>query len=123
MVRAAVLLMISALSCYTVGVWGARFSARLRPWQVGLFWLGLFADVTGTELMRRLAGGFRWGLHSATGAAALTLMVINAVWATRVLLRRDERALTTYSRVATLIWLIWLVPFVSGMLLARGSGR
>ena len=120
MVRAAVLLMIAALTCYTVGVWGARFSRRLRPWQVGLFWLGLSADSAGTELMRRLAGGFRWGLHSATGAVALGLMLVNAVWATWVLLRREERALSSYQRVAIIIWLIWLVPFVTGMLLGRG---
>jgi hypothetical protein len=70
-VRAAVLLMLAAFALYSFGVWSVFLSKHLRPWHAGLFWLGFLSDSAGTELMRRLAGGFHWNLHTATGGAAL----------------------------------------------------
>lgn len=119
LVRAAVLLMFAALGFYSLGVWGAFLTSRLRAWHVAMYWLGLLADTAGTELMRRLAGGFHWNLHTATGAAALTLMLLHAAWATTVLGRRREPLLRTFPRVSLVVWSIWLVPFVTGLLLGR----
>jgi len=118
-VRAAVLLMIAALGFYSVGVWAAFAAKRLRPWHLACFWAGLLADGAGTEMMRRLAGGLHWSLHTATGSAALLLMFGHAVWASAVLLRRDEHALRTFHRISITVWSIWLIPFISGMLLGR----
>ena len=115
MIRTAAMMMGLALLCYTIGVWGERLSGRLRPWHAAFFWLGLIADTTGTELMRRIAGGFHLSLHGATGALALILMLVHAIWATVVLVRRDERALTTFHRISVVVWAIWLVPFIGGM--------
>ena len=91
MVRAAVFLMVSALTLYSIGVWSERWTARLEPWHVVLFWLGFVCDTVGTDMMRRLAGGLQFNLHSLTGALALALMLGHAIWATRVLRRHDDR--------------------------------
>jgi uncharacterized repeat protein (TIGR03987 family) len=119
LVRAAVLLMMAALAFYSVGVWASFLGARLRPWHVSLFWLGFASDTTGTELMRRLAGGFHWGLHSATGAAALLLMFVHSIWATIVLLKRAASPDRRFHRLSITVWTIWLIPFVSGLILGR----
>ena len=121
-VRAAVWLMVSALALYSIGVWSERWTARLEPWHVTLFWLGFLCDTAGTEMMRRLAGGFQFNLHSLTGALALVLMFGHAAWATAVLWRHDERARATFHRVSVVVWCIWLVPFVTGAVIGRHLG-
>lgn len=118
-VRTALLLMFTAFASYTLGVWAVVLSRHLRPWHAGLFWAGVLLDTTGTELMRRLAGGFPWTLHTATGAAALLLMLAHALWATLLLLRRDERALRSFHGVSITVWAIWLIPFITGLILGR----
>jgi uncharacterized repeat protein (TIGR03987 family) len=123
LVKAAVLLMIAAFALYSSGVWAAFLTSRLRPWHAGLFWLGFLSDTAGTELMRRLAGGFHWTLHTATGAIALLLMLGHAVWATIVLVNRAERRIRTFHRVSITVWAIWLIPFVSGLILGRRMGH
>jgi uncharacterized repeat protein (TIGR03987 family) len=122
MIPIAAILMTAALACYSIGVWSERLGARLRPWHLWMFWSGFVCDSAGTELMRRVAGSFVFGLHSVTGATALLLMLGHATWATAVILRGDERALVTFHRVSVIVWAIWLVPFVSGMLLGQVTG-
>jgi uncharacterized repeat protein (TIGR03987 family) len=117
------LLMTAALAFYSVGVWSERLAARLKPWHAGLFWLGFLSDTAGTEVMRRLAGGFQLSLHTATGAVALLLMLAHATWATGVLLRRNEQAILTFHRVSVLVWTVWLLPFGTGMVLGLSRGR
>jgi uncharacterized repeat protein (TIGR03987 family) len=117
LVRTAVSLMFLAFALYTVGVWSAFFSRRLHAWHALLFWLGFSADTAGTELMRQMAGGFRWGFHTATGGLALLLMLLHAVWATIVLVRGNESQLVTFHRTSLIVWLIWLIPFVTGLVL------
>jgi len=122
MVRAAVSLMVAALTFYSIGVWSERWTARLAPWHVVMFWLGFVCDTVGTDLMRRLAGGFQFNLHSLTGALALGLMLGHAVWASAVLTRHDERAKATFHRVSVAVWCVWLVPFITGMIIGRHLG-
>lgn len=115
--------MIAAFALYSFGVWAVFFGRHLRPWHAVLFWLGFLSDSAGTEIMRRLAGGFHWSLHTATGAAALLLMLGHALWATTVLLRREERPLRTFHRISITVWAIWLIPFVTGLILGRRRGH
>jgi len=115
-VRTAAVLMVGALAFYSTGVWAERLAARLKPWHVGLFWLGLVCDSAGTDRMRRMVGGLRLNFHGVTGAVALVLMLAHAIWATAVVLRRDERALLTFHRISVVVWTVWLVPFFSGAL-------
>ncbi len=123
LVRAAILLMVAALGLYSMGVWAAVIRKRLRPWHLACFWAGFVADSAGTELMRRLAGGFQWTMHTATGAAALLLMLGHAAWASRVLARGDERTLRTFHRFSLAVWGLWLIPFSTGVLLGRRMGH
>jgi len=115
--RTGVLFMVAALAFYTTGVWSERLSARLKPWHLAMFWLGLASDSIGTDRMRQLAGGLRMSPHGVTGVTALALMLGHAVWATAVVARGNERALRTFHRVSLVVWIAWLVPFVSGALL------
>jgi uncharacterized repeat protein (TIGR03987 family) len=115
-VRIAAAFMAAALAFYTVGVWSARLAAGLKPWHLAMFWAGLACDTIGTERMRRLVGGLRLSFHGVTGALALALMLGHALWATVVLLRRDERASRIFHRISVGVWSVWLVPFLSGML-------
>ena len=116
--REAAGFMVGALVFYSVGVWSERLAARLRPWHLAMFWLGCACDSTGTVVMESIAGAFRATFHGLTGATALALMLAHAVWATVVLLRRSERAILTFHRISVVVWTVWLVPFVSGALLA-----
>ena len=109
-----------ALVFYTVGVWGARIARRLRWWHVVLFWLGLVCDTWGTTMMLGLAGGLSFDVHGVTGLLAIILMLVNAVWATVVLLRRDERWIHSFHRSSVWVWVIWLVPYLSPTFLAIG---
>ena len=48
---------------------------------------------------------------------AIILMMIHAVWATVVLVRKDDKAIYTFHRFSILVWVIWLIPFVLGMMM------
>jgi uncharacterized repeat protein (TIGR03987 family) len=114
----------SALVAYTIGVWSERVQGRLRSWHLAFFWLGLTCDTAGTEMMRRMAGGFTFDFHGITGGTALVLMLVHAVWASAVLLRKDERAILGFHRFSIVVWAIWLVPMFSPMIwgLAKPAG-
>jgi len=123
LVKVAVAFMFAAFALYSIGVWSATLTRRLEPWHAVLFWLGFASDTTGTELMRRMAGGFRWEFHTATGMLALLLMFGHAVWATAVLARRQESQMRTFHRTSLVVWTIWLIPFVTGLVLGSRRGR
>ena len=110
--------MVVALLAYSTGVWAERFAGVLRPWHLPAFWLGLAADTWGTDQMFRLAAGWHLTLHALTGAIALALMAAHAVWATVVILRQDSRARARFHRISLIVWAVWLVPFVTGALMA-----
>jgi uncharacterized repeat protein (TIGR03987 family) len=122
-VKAALVLIVAALALYSFGVWSVFFGKRLRPWHAALFWLGLVADTAGTELMRRLAGGFHWNLHTATGVSALLLMLGHALWATVVLINGAEGPIRRFYRISLTVWTLWLIPFITGLLLGRRMGH
>ena len=109
-----------ALILYTIGVWSEHRSKMLKPVHLAFFWLGLCADTTGTMMMSKLAdgsGGGLMGAHGITGMIAIILMMIHAVWATVVLVRKDDKAMHTFHKFSILVWVIWLVPFVLGMMM------
>lgn len=121
MLITAIILITLALVFYTVGVWSEKLQKSLKPWHVVLFCIGLFFDTTGTLTMEAIArqsnismatSGFN--LHNFTGLAAILLMLVHAVWAIVVLRKKDEKANKTFHKFSILVWLIWLVPFLSG---------
>ena len=110
-----------ALVFYSIGVWSERLAATLKAWHLVFFWLGLICDALGTGMMFEMAGGMTFDLHGLTGLLAIILMFVHAVWATMVLLRRDERWINSFHKFSVVVWLIWLVPYLSPMILGMGG--
>ena len=82
-----------ALIFYSIGVWSERIAGRLKPWHLAFFWAGLVCDTWGTGLMLEMAGGLTFDVHGLTGLLAIILMLVHAVWASLVLLRKDEKTI------------------------------
>ena len=109
-----------ALIFYTIGVWSEHRARVLKAIHLVFFWLGLCMDTAGTAMMARMAdndGGALMSAHGITGAIAIVLMMIHAIWATVVLVRKDEKAMHTFHRFSIIVWIIWLIPFVLGMMM------
>jgi uncharacterized repeat protein (TIGR03987 family) len=114
---ASTILISLALVFYSIGVWSERLAGRLKAWHLIFFWGGLAFDTTGTGLMMDMAGGLTFDLHGVTGVLAILLMIIHAIWASTVLVRRDERAILNFHKFSLVVWAIWLIPYFSGVIL------
>ena len=110
-----------ALVFYSIGVWSERIAGRLKGWHLIFFWGGLTFDTIGTGMMMDMAGGIKPDIHSVTGVLAILLMVVHAVWATAVLVRKDERAIVNFHRFSVLVWAIWLVPYFTGFFVSMAA--
>ena len=104
-----------ALVFYSIGVWSERFQGSLKAWHLVFFWLGLVCDTLGTGKMFELVGGMSFDVHGITGLIAIILMLIHAIWATSVLLRKDQKLILSFHRFSIVVWLIWLIPYFSPM--------
>ena len=109
----------AALITYTIAVWGEQITKELKPIFVGMFCLGVCCDTTGTLLMTLIdttgAPIFETWFHIITGTAAILLMLIHAIWAIKVLLKKDELSAARFHKFSKFVWLFWLVPFLSPM--------
>ena len=112
----AIVCMCSALAFYSIGVWSERFAGRLNLRHLLFFWAGFVFDTTGTTLMGMMAGRMDLDFHGITGALAIAFMLGHAVWASVVLLLKQERVLVNFHKFSLVVWLLWLIPFVSGLL-------
>lgn len=117
------IIITSALVFYTIGVWSERFQGRLKAWHLVFFWLGMVCDTWGTGLMFEMAGGMSFDVHGLTGLIAILLMLIHAVWATIVLLRKDERWIKDFHKFSVVVWFIWLIPYSSPMFIQIAARR
>jgi uncharacterized repeat protein (TIGR03987 family) len=106
-----------ALVFYSIGVWSERIQGKLKNWHLAFFWCGLVCDTWGTGLMIEMAGGLTFDIHGVTGVIAILLMLIHAVWASLVLIRRDEKAMLNFHKFSTIVWFIWLIPYLSPMII------
>ena len=117
----AVVAITLALAFYTVGVWSERIAGALKRWHVIVFWIGLAFDTTGTTVMTHIANSGTAGVvnpaHAITGAIAIALMLFHAIWATVTLTSHNERRIRTFHRFSIAVWLIWLIPYITGMLM------
>lgn len=118
------IVMTLALVAYSAGVWLERAKRDLKPAHVVLFWLGLACDGYATSIMRAFvaAGEDPGTLHTITGLGAFGLMAVHAVWATFVLLRGSDEARAGFHRYSIVVWALWLLPYLGGMIagIARG---
>ena len=117
----SVILITLALVFYTIGVWSERWQGRLKGWHLVFFWAGLVCDASGTGLMFDMADADLFSIHGLTGLLAIVLMFVHAVWASLVLYRKDERAITNFHRFSVVVWLIWLVPYFNGFFMGMGE--
>jgi uncharacterized repeat protein (TIGR03987 family) len=111
----AVIVINLALVFYSIGVWSERIQGRLKVWHTVFFWLGLVCDTVGTGMMFEWAGGLTFDLHGLSGLLAIILMFIHAIWATVVLVKKDEKMIVNFHKFSIFVWLIWLIPYFSPM--------
>jgi uncharacterized repeat protein (TIGR03987 family) len=116
-ITAPMIIINLALVFYSIGVWSERFSGRLKTWHLVFFWFGIICDTWGTGLMFEMAGGLTYDIHGLTGVLAIALMFIHAIWATVVLIRKDEKLIINFHKFSVVVWVIWLIPYFSPMLL------
>lgn len=120
------IIMSLAFAFYTTGVWAERAARNLRLWHVVAFWTGWAFDAYGTWLMEqmRMAGQESGLFHGLTGASAFALMGVHAVWAAWVLVRGTDSARRGFHRYSVIVWVVWLVPYLGGMVagIMRGAG-
>jgi uncharacterized repeat protein (TIGR03987 family) len=116
----AILFINLAFLSYTAGVWGERIQGELKTWHLLAFWFGLLNDIAGTlgmeEILRQQPRKFvvQPDFHTITGVLALTLMLLHAVWATIVIIRRNRIMIKKFHHYSLFVWVMWLIPFVSG---------
>lgn len=119
--QSASIIMAAALVFYSIGVWSERISGQLKPWHLIFFVLGLICDTWGTGMMFEMVGGMTFDVHGITGVIAIVLMLIHAVWAFIVLIKKDEKAITNFHKFSVVVWLIWLIPYFSPMFFAMAG--
>jgi len=103
-----------ALVFYSIGVSSERLAGRLKPWHLVFFWAGLACDTTGTGIMLFWVGSLSLSIHSVTGALAILLMVVHNIWATVILIRREEQAIKSFPKFSLFVWVIWLISNLTG---------
>ncbi|MBK7173664.1 MAG: TIGR03987 family protein [Bacteroidales bacterium] len=108
---------------YSLGVWAERIARYLKRWHVAAFWTGFAFDVSGTLAMTKLADGpFNlMELHTLTGQIALWLMLAHAIWASYVVRKGSEKALSGFHRYSLVVWMIWLIPYFGGMMMGMAG--
>jgi len=113
---AAVIVINLALLFYSIGVWSERIQGRLKVWHTVFFYMGLVCDTWGTGMMFDYVGGMTFDIHGISGLLAIILMLIHAVWATIVLVKRDENMIIKFHKFSVFVWLVWLIPYFSPMI-------
>jgi uncharacterized repeat protein (TIGR03987 family) len=114
----AIAFIFAACTFYTTGVWGEKIQKRLKVWHVVVFWLGLICDTIGTGAMGKMVGSLiQFNFHGLTGLTAILLMLFHAIWATIVMTRKNETQLLQFHKFSFVVWIIWLIPMVTGMIL------
>jgi len=118
MLMIAITFIFAACILYTLGVWAEKIQKRLKAWHVVVFWLGFVSDTIGTGAMGKLVGSLiQFNFHGLTGLAAILLMLFHAIWATIVIVRKDEAQILQFHKFSFVVWIIWLIPMVTGMIL------
>jgi len=64
---------------------------------------GFVFDTTGTGIMLEMAGGIKLDLHGLSGLITILLMLIHSIWATIVLLRKNERMILNFHKFSLVV--------------------
>ena len=111
----AVIVINAALLFYSIGVWSERIQGRLKIWHTIFFWMGLVCDTWGTGMMFDYVGSMTFDIHGISGVLAILLMFVHAIWATIVLVKKDESMILNFHKFSIFVWLVWLIPYFSPM--------
>jgi uncharacterized repeat protein (TIGR03987 family) len=102
---------------YSIGVWAEKIQGKLKWWHAVVFWSGLTCDTIGTTAMSNMVGTlFQFNFHGITGLSAILLMLFHALWATLVLIKNDKIMILKFHRFSIVVWIIWLIPMVTGVI-------
>lgn len=128
MLTASIVLITSALVAYTTGVWAEHRSGTLKWWHIVAFAVGLTCDASGTAMMAATAASGEVtrvdrnpvlaSIMATTGALALALMALHLGWAVVTMIRNNEASRRRFHRFSLVVWSVWLIPYVTGMLAA-----
>jgi uncharacterized repeat protein (TIGR03987 family) len=128
MLAASIVLITLALGFYTTGVWAEHRSGTLTWWHVVAFGVGLTCDASGTTIMAVSAASgtpthvdrnpVLEGIMATTGTLAIALMALHLGWAIITMIRNNEASRRRFHRFSLVVWSIWLIPYVTGMLAA-----
>lgn len=106
----------TALIVYTIAVWRNWRGKSLTGAQLVLLWIGLAADALATRMMGlSLEGETTWDFHTISGYTGLALMALLVVLGTWALATRSKPTLHSFHRYALPIWGIWVVSYVTGV--------
>jgi uncharacterized repeat protein (TIGR03987 family) len=117
MVTFAIMTITLALLWYSIAVWAERIAKKLKEWHVVFFWCGFLSDSTGTTIMAMISKSYIFDIHGLSGPVALLLMLFHASWATYVIMKKNEKKINTFHKFSMFVWLIWLIPYISGMVM------
>ena len=103
---------------------GYRSPRRLAFWGFLLklcmipFYTLLFIYATGiATIMFVIPGLFLAAPFVVVPLLAIILMIIHAAWATIAYAKKNPETLSRFHRLSIGVWLVWLVPYVCGMLM------
>ena len=116
----AIFSMMAAVTAYTIAVFTERKAGIIKKNHLYIFGIGLFFDTLGTTSMSLISDSFKFDIHGITGLAALLLMMLHVIFAIYVYLKGSDMAKKSFHKYSLLIWLIWLIPFITGMALNMG---
>ena len=114
----AVVGILLAASLYSLAVFAERRAGVLRPWHLVVFWLGFVVDTTATTLMSMITGGMNMDIHGVLGVSAILIMLVHSVWATVVLVRKDDAAARKFHTFSLAVWALWMITLVTGFALS-----
>lgn len=117
MLIVAIVSMLIAVTAYTIAVFTERKAGIILKKHIIIFLIGLFFDVLGTTFMSLISETFKMDIHGITGLAAVILMMIHVVLAILVYLKGTEAQKKNFHHYSLIIWMIWLIPFVTGLII------
>ena len=60
--------------------------------------------------------GFKFDFHDLTGLLAILLMLFHAIWATIVLVKKNEKMIINFHKFSIFVWIVWLIPYLTGLI-------
>ena len=113
----AIASMLIAVTAYTTAVFSEKKAGVILKKHLYIFGFGLLFDTIGTTAMSLISESFTFDIHGLTGLAALLLMLAHVIFATVVYLKGTEKQKNGFHKYSLIIWMIWLIPFITGMII------